>query len=250
VKLSIEIPTSVLPLLSAYTDSDFVLAHRVLEDPDYASFHEQRAANRELILDNSFHELGVALPIRDLLEAADRVNADYVIAPDKLGDPIWTAEQFLNLYQAQKWRRGKAYGLAVVMQGATFVERRTFMATVRAADMLCLPFRAPRIEWFVEHEKEIRHHWRRIHLLGVNELTEFRRFFLLSTSDFWAGTAWSVDTAKPVKWGMSGEFLDSVESLRGNPLSSKALLGLSFAEVEPHIDMILNNIHILRRQMR
>lgn len=87
MKLSLEIPTAYLRDFTPLTDLDFALAHKVLENQEYANFYLDRAKGRELILDNSMHEIGKPLSVAELEEAAKRCNADYVIAPDQLGEP-------------------------------------------------------------------------------------------------------------------------------------------------------------------
>jgi hypothetical protein len=61
MRLALEIPKVFLEQLSPLCDFDFALAHRVLEDADYASFYAKQAkAGRFVLLDNGMHELGTA----------------------------------------------------------------------------------------------------------------------------------------------------------------------------------------------
>jgi len=224
--LACEIPTHYLLEWNAMTDLDFVLAHRVLEDEGYARFHRNRRAARELILDNSLHELGASLPIADLLRAAQLVRADYVISPDRFGDPDWTIEQYWQLQEAAEG----AFCLGVVLHGQTEDERRSFLQDVNSADMLCLPYRANRLAWYEESREYIHDWWFRIHLLGVNTLDELRSFAAHSkkkTGSQSRVARWSVDTSKPIKLGIDGRRIDDGVTLRGASTSSKELLGIT-----------------------
>lgn len=233
MRLSLEIPTAYLPDWSPLCDLDFVLAHRVLGDDAYAGYFLSRKESRELILDNSMHELGHPLPPSDLEEAAKRVNADYVITPDVLGQPQQNYKWFKETHRLL----GNRFKIAVVMCGRDPAERSTFLNNVHSADMLCLPYRENRLSWFHEHRAEI-DRWTRLHLLGVNTLEE-----LMQWDDF--SFDLSVDTAKPIKWGLVKERLNVVKEIRHNPLSSLDLLGvrnLTCAQTES----VLWNIAYLR----
>lgn len=77
-----------VPLLEKYaTQSTFhmVLAHLVLECPEYRAFYSERGSQGEyLLLDNGIVEKGEPLPMRDIVAAADMVGADEIILPDAL----------------------------------------------------------------------------------------------------------------------------------------------------------------------
>jgi hypothetical protein len=217
IKLSLEVPAKQLGLVQA-ADLDFVLAHKVLEDHVYAEFFRRRPKGRELILDNSKHELGFSLPLADLITAADRVNPDYVIAPDDFNDPQWTVEQFestVTVFNSGE-RRQK---IAAVLVGDTPDVRQDVMKLFWNAPMLCLPYKKPRLEWWDELPRPLP--WPRIHLLGVSSLAELAGWSAISKQN---GTSFSVDTSKPVRWAMQGRRIDDGGSLRGGVLTAKALL--------------------------
>jgi hypothetical protein len=227
IGLAMEIPTDFLDSWTPLTDFDFVLAHRVLEDVAYRRFYAKRPSGRECILDNSMHELGHPLPVASLLEAAVAIRADFVIPPDRLGEAAWNLEQFRRC----AWEfRDTPIGVASVLCGATPALRETYMWHTRSAPMICLPFREPRLQWFFDSPRNI-HLFERVHLLGVNELDELRRFATLSARS--TRTRWTVDTAKPIKWGLEGALLESLTSLRNAPTGSKELLDLRQRHVTP-----------------
>lgn len=255
IGLAQEIPTSMLATWSPLADLDFILAHKVLEDDAYAEFFRCRDARRELILDNSYHELGYPLELSDLLEAAERCRADYVIAPDRIGDAEHNCRMFLKAKQVLA-----GYGVAVVMTGAddsTPRDRDNFLVNVKHADMLCCTFKQPlRHPWY-STSHVARTHFKRVHLLGVSSLEEL---------SLWAHTAlwhpvieFSVDTGKALKWALRGKKLDELESLRSNAETttlgqpseaSQHILGIS-EEVALGADAVFrHNVEVLKRVCR
>jgi hypothetical protein len=235
IKLALEIPTSLLTELTPLTDLDFVLAHKVLEDEAYAEHYDKRPRNRTLILDNSMHELGHPLPPSRLAIAAEAVHADYVIAPDKLGEPV----QNLEWYR-ETWRFIKHSGVAVVLSGRTKEERVEYARQIKGADMVCLPFREHRLQWM--HELADFLTWcQTFHLLGVNELSELTHF----RDEYSVLGKWSVDTAKPVKWGLLGQDMTKLLTQRGASITSKDLLNVASATPE-QLAMIRSNVDFLR----
>lgn len=242
IQLAMEVPTKLLPVMSRWADLDFALAHQVLEREDDAEFYRNRPNDRTLILDNSMHELGRALPVADLHRAAKLCDADYVIAPDELGKP----EQNLEWYRDTQSVMGHEFKIAVVLAGRTKEERLEYLRTVKGADMLCLPFREPRFEWANEHPYRITA-FQHVHLLGVSELDELRAW--QTAASLYTKVRWSVDTAKPLKWAVQNEDLEdmylSKVSLRGAKLSSKDLLNITSIP-EDVLDQAKKNVDFLR----
>lgn len=240
IRFGVETSASMYPWIKPLTSIDFALAHRVLEDHEYGEMYAARR-DRELILDNSMHELGTPLPLNDLLEAASRCSADYVITPDKLREPEWTLGQFRS---CKEQIQAGGFGVAVVLCGRTPDERETFLHAVRDADMLCLPYREDRFTWYREAIPCLRP-FRRIHLLGVSTVDELRMWVELDRNldgyrDF------SVDTSKPVKAGLLRKQLENPdENLRGLPISSKDLLGMTCSGHQQH--MITRNIELYQK---
>ncbi len=261
IKLAMELPPCKHVEWSPLADLDFVLAHIVLQDASYARVLQERAPDRALILDNSLHELGYPLPVSDLIEAAKRCRATYVIAPDRVGDCAWNAEQF---YAARK-ALYPAYKIAVVMTGDRtlgemqgYAEREQFLWDVREADMLAVTFKEEkRFDWYIESNLAKR--WKRVHLLGVSELDELLqwtsyvegRTALLGTSCF------SVDTGKCLKWALRGKHLDELASLRTNAHTtsqglpsevSQHILSLTAKQISPSVEAIFRqNVRILKQ---
>ncbi len=225
-----EIPTKHLSEFSPLLSGDFALAHLVLEDKIYAEFYATQARlGRMVILDNSMHELPASLSAGEILEAADRIKPSFVIPPDKLGDVKFTYDQF-EVFRKENLRHG--HRLAVVLCGSNAAERSMFFTNVRPyIDMVCLPYREPRLEWFNELVSAMPKHapWPPyIHLLGVSSLDELIVFNAVLDQFGWARENRSVDTNKMVKWGLKNKRLDKLETLRGaGPLDFNVEMDLS-----------------------
>lgn len=67
---------------SRLSDIDFALADVALENPRYAYYYSTRPANRFLIADNGAYELGVPLSTELLMQAAKKLIANEIVAPD------------------------------------------------------------------------------------------------------------------------------------------------------------------------
>jgi len=237
MKLGMEIPTKYLPDWSPLCDFDFALAHKVLEDPRYEKFYATRPKGREVILDNSMHELGKPLSPAELEIAAKRINADYVIAPDMLGEVEKNYEWFVQTHRVL----GSRFKIAVVMCGRTQEERELFLGNVREASLLCLPFREDRLGWYRDHHKTLER-WDRIHLLGVSTPEDLRWFSNRAKRD--VPFRWSVDTSKPIKWGLCRKLTSAMSSLRGAPVDSNELLNVDDVSEEQMVHIFYNIAHL------
>lgn len=225
IGLAVEAPEVLHERLLELTDLDFALAHRVLESASYASWFAARNPQRMLILDNSVHELGTPLQHAQLVKAAAMVKADFVVAPDNLSDPNWTEAQFFGLHadagRAHGWNR--PFEMAAVLCGEVSQVRARLLRSFSDAGMLCLPYRRPRLQWWEEHQEELAH-YKHIHLLGLQTLQEARAW--VSIAQAHPAQLFTLDTSKPVKWGLCNRQIDSVEDLHGAPISSRELLEL------------------------
>ena len=255
--LAQEIPTSMLGEWSSLSDFDFVLAHKVLEDTYYAEFFKSREKGREVLLDNSYHELGVPLAISDLLEAAQRVNANYVITPDRVGDVEFNSRMFKQSHRILS----PQFRTAVVMTGSDKSEILDFLIDVRDANMLCLTFKDPqRFEKYKGMPYTRR--WGRVHLLGVSEFEEldtWNKFLKGSGQSLFGQRIWSVDTGKAIKWALKSKKLDELASLRTNAetttkgLASEAsqkLLDVPRSDITEEVDNLFrHNVQVLRSHL-
>lgn len=245
MRLMMEIPKAWLEYLSPLCDGDFALAQLVLEDKYYADFYrDQSKKGRFVIMDNGFHELGRPLSPPELLEAASRIQPSIVIAPDRLGDQRFGLEQFGETLKVMP----PEVGVGIVIQGVSPAERaEMFMKTVKHAKMLCLPFKEPRFEWFMDLLQKIPKYvqWPpRIHLLGVNEFWELKAFRDQFAALGIEPTRISVDTSKPIKFGiLRKRFVSDIDTLRG----TGSLDELARKATSECMSDILYNIAFLRK---
>lgn len=212
MKLSMEIPTSLLPTVSKVVDLDFILAQLVLEDKEYAEYFKH--SKRFKILDNGFHERGQPLSITEIREAATLVEPNVVIAPDWLGEAKKTIEGFQSAWD----HLGGRWKIGTVLQGKNREERLSFFDKVRSNTyMLCLPFKSERYNNFYELVEATPRHiqWPpKIHLLGMKSLQETALFSDLF-SDLGMSQRTSIDTGKLVKFGLANQNIDEFTELRG-----------------------------------
>ena len=85
MKLALECRTDMLEMVQPFSDLDFILAHKALEDEAYLAFYKD-SDNPVKILDNSVNELGEPMSIDDLIRAFEEVGAGFLVAPDYIGD--------------------------------------------------------------------------------------------------------------------------------------------------------------------
>lgn len=247
IKLAMEVPVGVLEL-DRLGDLGFALAHKVLEDKKYRDWYRKSSDGREVILDNSMHELKEPLPLEDVVAAADLIEADYLIAPDRLKEPEWTLDQFLRT-ERHASKAGSCVEVTAVLCGRTREEREDFLDhIVGKTDMICLPYRENRLAWFREHYDEIAPCFDRIHLLGMSEFDELRMWVEIAREA--PDLDISVDTSKPIKWGLARKLLSEMRadgrSLRHAPIESADLLNMSCIPIPP-LSFVTDNIIYLRR---
>jgi hypothetical protein len=244
MRLTFELPTKYLRQLSKLTDLDFALAQNCLEDPKYAEFFKsQSKAGRMVICDNGAYELGHSLPIAELEKVFAMINPSFIVSPDKLGDPEFTFKSFEQFRKKIPKER-----IAVCMAGRDEKERQSFFMNVAPnCDMLCLPFREPRKDWFTEllHANP-RGRWPRyLHLFGMSTYQDLIFFSQAPQLNGWSSWEVSLDTAKPIKWGMEIKEMSSDVSPRGSKVSSATLHKEELTDAQ--VQMTLYNIAYLRR---
>ena len=127
------------------------------------------------------------------------------------------------------------------MAGRTDTERREYLREVRMASMVCLPYKEPRFMWLEEQPEAIMS-FSRVHLLGVSELDELQRFAYFAQGKH----TWSVDTAKPIKWGLKGRKIDDGKSLR-NAQQQQEFLDATATPAADALDIIKHNIAVLKK---
>lgn len=249
LRLALEIPTSMLERWTPLTDLDFILAHKVLKDPSYASFFAGRKKGRELILDNSTHEFGVPLPLESLRAACQLVNASILIAPDIVNEQITPVQYRQNIEwmnQTVEAFLSESVAIGGVLCGITKKERDHYIDESSMLDVLCFTFHDHRrLQWYADFEQHSDFHtFKRVHVLGVSTLDEMRRWY--DISEKYPGCNMSIDTTKAVKWGAQGKEIDKLATLRGGPIDAKAVLEIEHFTAE-QIACVEYNIGVLKR---
>jgi hypothetical protein len=116
MKISHELPLSLLEYSMDWNDYEYCLPHLLDKHQDYRQyFLDSRERDRFIIMDNGLFE-GVTHTIQDLLEKIDLIKPDIFIVPDEWNDSTITAKNAKHWLQYKMPMRTK---LMVVLQGKT-----------------------------------------------------------------------------------------------------------------------------------
>ena len=116
MKISHELPLSLLEYSMGWNDYEYCLPHLLDKHQDYRQyFLDSRERDRFIIMDNGLFE-GVTHTIQDLLEKIDLIKPDIFIVPDEWNDSTITAKNAKHWLQYKMPMRTK---LMVVLQGKT-----------------------------------------------------------------------------------------------------------------------------------
>lgn len=116
MKISHELPLSLLEHSLDWNDYEYCLPHLLDKHSDYRQyFLDSRERDRFIIMDNGLFE-GVTHTIQDLLEKIDLIKPDIFIVPDEWNDSTITAKNAKHWLQYKMPMRTK---LMVVLQGKT-----------------------------------------------------------------------------------------------------------------------------------
>lgn len=250
MRFTMAVPRQLHEKLDNLQDLHFALVTQD-ETPGYVEWYAaQRDKARQVILDNGMHEnKGQPRTVQQLVEACKLFRPSYVIAPDWMGN----AQKTLAAFNEMRRVRPNGCGIAVVMQGKDSVERYEFFEAVRHhADMLCFPYRMPRLEWMKELIHRVPKHvqWPpKIHLLGVSTMDELSGWHRIMYEQGIPEDFVSVDTTKPIKWGLAGKRLDELDSLRDGPGWPQEPLKADVEITPEQLSCIYYNIAYLRRAL-
>lgn len=217
IDLSMEIPTRYIERFGVFEDLGFCIAPYVLSDGEYAYQYCQRLmAGQNVIMDNGAYELGGAIDIKAILEAAERINCGWaypgliIIAPDHPTDKEATIRSTMEFRDKLA---GEAISptirIAAVVQGNNPKEQTDcYNYFVRQGfGYICLSFlwdRPKLLSLKPNWHPHIRHH-----LLGCYGLDEIRWMRAYATLPPNA----SIDTVKPLKAALAGKYL--IDHVRG-----------------------------------
>jgi len=116
IKISHELPLSLLEYSNDWNDYEYCLPHLLDKHSDYRQyFLDSRERDRFIIMDNGLFE-GVTHTTQDLLDKIDLIKPDIFIVPDEWNDSAITAKNAKHWLQYKMPMRTK---LMVVLQGKT-----------------------------------------------------------------------------------------------------------------------------------
>ena len=122
MKISHELPLSLLSYSNEFHDYDYLLPHLLDKHPEYKEyFLKAREDSRFIIMDNGLFE-GVTHTTKDLLEKINLIEPNIFIVPDEWNDRETTAKNAKHWTQYKLPFRTK---LMVVLQGKTVSEMHT-----------------------------------------------------------------------------------------------------------------------------
>lgn len=212
IKISHEVPISLLPVSFTFNDYDYSLVHMLDESEEYYNFYKRYARSREQILDNSAYELGDSFDVNKFACYVEDIQPSHYIIPDKIADYEATVNYFEWFTNEYKDLPGKKIG---VVQGTTpkeFMECFKFM--YNKCDKLAIPFHSlSYLDSSSSDIDEVRCNGRvkyinklvdmgftnkPIHLLGCSLPQEFTYYKNISIIE-------SIDTSNPVILGIQLE---------------------------------------------
>ena len=121
--VSHESPISMLPLSIGYNDYDYALVHLFEQYPEYYQFFKNSLqSGREVLLDNSIFELGVAFDSNKFYDYIVDLKPSYYVVPDVLEDTIGTVESFIRWDKEHDHKPISHIPRIGVVQGKTFTE--------------------------------------------------------------------------------------------------------------------------------
>lgn len=170
------LPLSIAEALQSHHLGDYhlLLAHDVLKNP--AAYKWQYASKAIKIMDNSLIELGYAMEIRDVVEAANTVGAQFVVLPDKLKDAVWTEEATKAArVEFEMLESHKTAGILPmpVLQGMYHMECNYLLETWASEGYKAVAIPRILVEVFGSRKdaihKAIEYGFKYIHLLGFSE---------------------------------------------------------------------------------
>lgn len=248
MKLALECPTSMLKDIQPLADFDWILAHLVLADKEYAEYYKK--SRRFKVLDNSCNELLEPLDFGDILEAMDRIDlgtGGLVVAPDYLGSYKRTFDGMVRALGVLG-----TDSLLPVVQGSNLDEVLNLLK-----ELLDVGFNRVAVPYDILSSREdssVRMANRRlqvvnsiinkvpigfeIHLLGMTTIEE-----LTGHNKGWVK---SIDTGVPVLLGMKGYAVDRSLVDKSKPTMDQ-MEAVTSVDPEYSKQMIYYNIAYLRK---
>ena len=251
ISFALECPTECLRDIQPLADFEWILAHKVLQDKEYAEYY--RDSTRMKVLDNSVNELLTPVSFRDIEKAQAIVNSDYIVSPDWLGDGKKTFDYFKDFIDNLGASSLKALP---VLQGGSVAECLSYarkyleLEVVNIAipyDLTCI--RTDSLEKMAISRMAIvtdllrSKSFRWIHLLGLTSLFE------LEVYRGWPDTTISLDTGSPIANGLANKKY-GVDELLGKSIPTFEVMEEDMKAVdiaEADFSLVYYNIAYLRK---
>lgn len=267
MKISHEVPICLLEESRVFNDYDYALVHLFEEYPKYYDFFKKSLGmGREVILDNSIFELGVAFDFEKYRQWIQKLNPTYYIVPDSLEDSrqtIQNAEKWFEFHHPG-YSPGNVAKPIGVLQGKNYEELWWCLRRFRDLniDRIAISFdysfyqeifphpnklvswcfgRVLLINKLIEYCQNIELEIPKLHLLGCSSLLEFSLY-----SDETYSFIKSLDTSNPIVHGIKGIPYSLPDLLHKKP--SVKLFELINEQLTPEqYKLITDNVHFFRQ---
>lgn len=266
IRVAHESPLSIFDMVQLETDYDYCLVH-LYEEIDYYKelFLESKKKGREIILDNSIFELGVAFDSDKYVRVINELKPDWYIVPDVLEDCDSTIQSYKKFCSTYKKLTGKRIG---VLQGKTFEElEKCYREIVKiGVDKIAISFdysyylelakdvySTQEMKYMIGRQKFMKKfinstaflsHPKPIHLLGCFLPQEFQYYL----SEDFENKIDSLDTSNPIVHGLKK--IHYTNSGLVTKESQKLFTLIKESPDEQQLEIILHNIKQFRKFCR
>ena len=244
IQISHEAPKVLLNDSMKFNDYDYCLVHLLDEYPEYKEYYMNAVkSGRNVLLDNSIFELGVAFDSKLYAEKVKELKPTQYIIPDVLDDGPATIESYKKFIESYDELEGIKIG---VVQGKTYNEfKECYEFMSEHADKIAISFNTVCFENLTNYEDKLSKwcYGRPIailklqedkvwnfdkphHLLGCSLYKEFK-----NNNDFYIrSNVESLDTSNPIVAGIKKLKYDDTNGLQTKP--SVKLFELLDAELD------------------
>lgn len=152
VKISHEVPISLLEKSKKFNDYDYCLLHLTYEYPKYREYYKN--SKRDVLLDNSLFELGDSLSNVQLARGVEDIRPKWYIIPDCLNNSLETIRRFKSFVREYPNLPGLKIG---VVQGSTAEELiMCYKFMSKHADKIAIPFDSKGFDDFINIKDNLR----------------------------------------------------------------------------------------------
>lgn len=132
MKISHEVPLTLLKESRVFNDYDYALVHLFAKYPEYYRFFEESLKmGRTVYLDNSLYELGKSFDPGEFLKWINKLKPTYYIIPDTFWDAKGT------MYQAMDWFLNWAPKLECNTKSIGVAQGDTYEAIAKSYRFMC-----------------------------------------------------------------------------------------------------------------